>query len=93
MEVEKLKELFKEGTFYYHKCGLLIDSKVNLVLEISKDTLNVNFAGGCVDVYMNKIKPVRRPDDIIAKFKWCYKLRNEYDECIGYIGKIEKAES
>ncbi|NMF04586.1 hypothetical protein ACUH7Y_09705 [Clostridium beijerinckii] len=90
MEIEQLKEQLKEGTFYYHKCGLLVKSEVNLVLEINKDILNVNFTGGCVDVYMDKIEHIRRPENIIAEFKWCYRLRNEYDECIGYIGKIEE---
>lgn len=92
MEIEELKEQLQQGTFYYHKFGLLVKGKVKLVLPIDNDTLNVNFTGGTVDIYMDKIKAVRRPDNIIAKFEWCYKLRNEYDECIGYIGEKVKAE-
>lgn len=84
---EELKEQLQQGTFYYHKFGLLVKGKVNLILETSKDTLNVSFTGGCVDVYIDKIKPIRRPGNIIANFEYCYMLKNEYDECIGYIGK------
>lgn len=50
--MEELKEQLKQGTFYYHKFGLLVKGKVNLVLEMSKDTLNVNFTGGTVDIYI-----------------------------------------
>ena len=82
---EKLKEQLQQGTFYYHKLGLLVKGKVNIVLQVSNDTLNVNFVGGCVEVY--KIKSVKRPANIIAEFEWCYLLKNEYDDVIGYIGK------
>lgn len=84
--IKKLKRQLQEGTFYYHKFGLLVKGKVNLVLELSENSLNVNFVGGCVDVYADKIKSVKRPSNIIKKYKWCYLLKNEYDEIIGYIG-------
>ena len=92
MKIEELKEQLMAGTYYYHKFGLLVKGKVNLVLPIDNNTLNVNFTGGTVDIYTDKIKSVRRPDNIIAKFEWCYKLKNEDNECIGYIGETEKAE-
>ena len=86
INIEELKEQLLQGTFYYHKFGLLVKGKVNLVLEVSKDTLNVNFTGGTVDVYIDKIRSIRRPGNIIADFEWCYMLKNEYDDIIGYIG-------
>lgn len=88
INIEKLKEQLQQGSFYYHKFGLLVKGKVNIVLQISNDTLNVNFVGGCVDVYKDKIKAIRRPGNIIADFEWCYMLKNEYDDVIGYIGKV-----
>ena len=91
MKIEELKKQLQEGTFYYHKFGLLVKGKVNIVLKVSEDTLNVSFVGGCVDVYMDKIKPVKRPSNIIADFEWCYVLRNEYDDVIGYLG-LKKGE-
>ena len=89
MNIEELKQQLKEGTFYFHKFGLIISSKVNLILENSQNTLNISFNGGMVDVYMDKIKPVKRPSNIIEKFVWCYRLKNEWDEEIGYIGLKE----
>ncbi|NFA42716.1 hypothetical protein EXM65_09055 [Clostridium botulinum] len=88
--IQELKEQLKKGTFYYHKFGLLVKGKVNIVLQNSETTLNVSFVGGIVDVYMDKIKLIRRPGNIIASFKWCYQLKNEYDDLIGYIGKVEE---
>ena len=90
VNIEEIKERFQQGTFYYHKFGLLIKGKINLVLKMSNDTLKVNFTSGTVDVYMDKIKSIRRPGNIIADFEWCYMLKNEYDDIIGYIGKREK---
>lgn len=89
MDIEELKEQLSYGTFYYHKFGLLIKSKVKIVLQSDKNTLNVSFEGGTADIYIDTIKPIRRPGNIIAKFKWCYILTNYYDECIGYIGEKE----
>ncbi|AWK53038.1 hypothetical protein DIC82_05270 [Clostridium beijerinckii] len=86
MNIQELKKQLQEGTFYYHKFGLLVKGKVNIVLQESEDTLNVNFVGGNVDVYIDKIEPVKRPGNIIAKFEWCYLLKNYYHDVIGYIG-------
>lgn len=89
INIENLKKQLLQGTFYYHKFGLLVKGNVNLVLEMSKDILNVNFTGGTVGVYIDKITPVKRPGNIIAAFEWCYILKNEYDDVIGYIGLKE----
>lgn len=86
--MEELKEQLQQGTFYYHKFGLLVKGKVNLVLENSETMLNINFTGGLVDVYTDKMTLIKRPGNIIADFEWCYMLKNEYDEIIGYIGKV-----
>lgn len=88
--IKELKEQLKGGTYYYYKCGLLIKGKVKLVMENSTDILNVTFEGGVVDVYIEKIKLIRRPSNIIEKFEWCYILKNHYNEVLGYIGKAKK---
>lgn len=89
MNANELKEQLKNGAFYYYKFGLLIKGKVKMVLQSDDNTLNVNFEGGTVDIYLDTIKPIRRPGNIIEKFKWCYILKNYDDECIGYIGEKE----
>ncbi|KHD14992.1 hypothetical protein AWN73_10820 [Clostridium butyricum] len=90
MNIKKIKEQLQQGTFYYYKSNLFIKSEVTRVVEMEDIFLEISFECGNVDVFIDKIKPVRRPDNIIAKFKWCYKLKNEYDDVIGYIGLKEE---
>jgi hypothetical protein len=85
-EFEKLKEQLKQGTFFYHRFGLLVKGKVNDAFLINDDTLHISFNGGYLELIGNKVKKVKRPSDIIAEFEWCYLLKNEYDQEIGYIG-------
>lgn len=35
----------------------------------------------------SEVKRVRRPIGIIGDFEWCYLIKNEYKENIGYIGR------
>lgn len=35
----------------------------------------------------SEVKRVRRPAGIIGEFEWCYLIKNEYKENIGYIGR------
>ncbi|SCJ91774.1 Uncharacterised protein [uncultured Clostridium sp.] len=35
----------------------------------------------------SEVKRVRRPTGIIGEFEWCYLIKNEYKESIGYIGR------
>ena len=89
-EMEILKQQLEKGTFYYHKFGLLIESEINLVLQVDEGKLTVCFNGGIVDVYRDCIQEVSSPSESLNKFEWCYKLKNYYDETIGYIGEIKK---
>ena len=83
MELEK----FKEGTFYYYKNGLVISSKVTNVKLEAKDFISISFGCGSVDMSVKGIKPIKRPGNIIAKFEWCYILRDINGDCLGYVGK------
>lgn len=89
INLEELKEQFQQGTFYYYKSNLFIKSEVTRVVEMEGIFLKISFECGNIDALIDKIKPARRPSNIIANFKWCYQLRNEDDECIGYIGLKE----
>lgn len=86
---ELCKQL-KDGTFYFYKFGLLVKLQVAEVID-KEDFIELNFAnnGGYVDVFMEHMQKVRRPGNIIAKFDWCYSLKNDYEDHIGYIGKEE----
>lgn len=83
MDLEKLKQ----GTFYYFIFGMYISSKIIEVKAWESDskTIEIKFVGG--ELYSDKFENVNRPCNVIANFEWCYKLKNEYGDCIGYIGK------
>lgn len=89
INIEELKEQLLKGTFYYYKSNLFIKSEITRVVEMEGIFLEISFECGNVDVFIDNIKPVRRPGNIIAKFEWCYLLKNEDNECIGYIGLKE----
>lgn len=87
-DIQKLKEQLIQGTFYYYIDALFIHAKVKNVCELTS-CLHIDFEGGAVDVATDKIKPIRRPSNIVEKFNWCYILKSYDNECIGYIGKIQ----
>ena len=68
INIKKIKEQLQQGTFYYYKSNLFIKSEVTRVVEMEDIFLEISFECGNVDVFIDKIKPVRRPDNIIAKF-------------------------
>ncbi|OOM16750.1 hypothetical protein [Clostridium saccharobutylicum] len=86
-DIEKFKEQIRQSTFYYHKPSLFIKSQVTNVVD-NGDFLEVAFEGGNVDIFIEDIKQVRRPGNLVASFAYCYMLKNEDDEIIGYIGKV-----
>ena len=88
MEIKELKEQLLKGTFYYYKDTLLIHAKVNNVCSVGKNSIHIDFEGGAVSVAIDKIKPIKRPGNIIEKFNWCYILKSYDNECIGYIGEV-----
>jgi len=90
INIEELKEQLQQGTFYYYKSSLLVSGKVYNVVVYEDGELEIFFTGGIVGVYKDKIRAIRRPGNIIDKFKWCYLLKNEDNENIGYIGLKEE---
>lgn len=90
MNRAELCKQLKEGTFYFYKFGLVVKLPVAEVTD-KEDFIELNFAnnGGYVDVFVEHMQKVSRPGNIIAKFDWCYSLKNDYEDHIGYIGKEE----
>lgn len=88
MNKAELCKQLKEGTFYFYKFGLLVKLPVAEVID-KEDFIELNFAnnGGYVHVFVEHMQKVRRPGNIISKFDWCYSLKNDYEDHIGYIGK------
>ena len=62
--------------------------KIKNICELTS-CLHIDFEGGAVDVAADKIKPIKRPGNIVEKFAFCYILKSYDNECIGYIGQIE----
>lgn len=89
-DIKELKEQLLKGTFYYYKDTLLIHSKIKNVCSVGKDSIHIDFEGGAVCVEADKIKPIKRPGNIVEKFNFCYILKSYDNECIGYIGEIER---
>ena len=89
MKIQELKEQLSRGTFYYCKPELWIQSKIEQVDIIENDYLMIRFNCGHADAFLKNVKTIKSPDNIDAKFKWCYILRNYDNECIGYIGQTE----
>ncbi|MBC2459389.1 hypothetical protein [Clostridium beijerinckii] len=90
--MEELKEQLLKGTFYYSNSNILVKGKVYNVISYDDGQLEILFHGGIVDLYKDKLTKVRRPPNIISVFKWCYSLKNDDNECIGYIGEKEGKE-
>lgn len=85
--MEENLEKLKEGTFYYSVLGMHFSSEIIGVKAWESDskTIEIKFQGG--ELYSDCFESVNRPADFIADFEWCYKLKNEYGDFIGYIGK------
>ena len=94
MDRTELCKQLETGTFYYYKFGLLVKLPVAEIID-KEDFITLNFANnaGYVDVFVEHMQKVSRPGNIIAKFKWCYSLKNDYKDFIGYIGEQRKRTS
>ena len=88
--IQELKEQLSKGTFYYCKPELWIESKIEEVNIIEDDYLMIRFNGGHADAFLENVKAIRRPGNIVKKFNWCYILKNYDNECIGYIGEVQE---
>lgn len=88
---ELLKHDLEEAFYYMHMPNLII--KLPIVdVSISDDgiTLEIGTDGkSTLTIWKeaSEIIKVRRPSNIIGEFKYCYLIKNEYKEPIGYIGK------
>lgn len=88
---ELLKRDLEEAHYYLNIPNLIIvlpitDIAVNedcLTLTLDED----NTSSITIWKEASEVKRVRRPTGIIGEFEWCYLIKNEYKENIGYIGK------
>ena len=88
---ELLKHDLEYAYYYMHQPNLIIKLPITDI-AISNDGItlslgNDDFSSITIWKDASEVVEVRRPDMIIAKFQWCYLIKNEYKEPIGYIGK------
>lgn len=90
--MEELLKYDLEETFYYLNIPNLIivlpiidiaASEDGVILTLDED----NTSSITIWKEASEVKRVRRPSNIVGGFKWCYLIKNEYKENIGYIGR------
>lgn len=88
---ELLKRDLEEAHYYLNISNLIIvlpitdiaASEDGVTLTLGED----NDSSITIWKEASEVKRVRRPTGIIGEFEWCYLIKNEYKENIGYIGK------
>lgn len=88
---ELLKYDLEEAFYYLNMPNLIIvlpitdiaTSEDGVTLTLGED--NTSSITICKEA--SEVKRVRRPTGIIGEFEWCYPIKNEYKENIGYIGR------
>lgn len=90
MDRTELCKQLKEGTFYFYKFGLLVKLPVEEVID-KEDFITLRFTNnvGYVHVFVEHMQKAISPGNVLSKFDWCYSLKNDYGDLIGYIGKEE----
>jgi hypothetical protein len=83
--IENLEEKLKVGHFYYNKFGLFIKAKIKEIIA-EDNKINITFEGGNAETTLNKIEASENKTNVASRFDWCYKIKNEFGEEIGYIG-------
>ena len=88
---ELLKHNLEEGYYYMCQPNLILRLPIVKVSQSSDGiTLELGIDGySSITIWKeaSEVKRVRRPTGIIGEFEWCYLIKNEYKENIGYIGK------
>ena len=88
---ELLKHDLEESHYYFNIPNLIIMLPITDI-AVSEDGLTLtlgedNTSSITIRKDASEVKKVRRPTGIIGEFEWCYLIKNEYKENIGYIGK------
>ncbi len=87
LEFNVLKLCGEKAFLLYTKDELII--KLNFEkadINYEKGYLEVLFAGARLEVNEEtKVLKVKRPDNIIGKYNWCYRIANKEGELLAYI--------
>jgi hypothetical protein len=84
-----LCEAIEEGFYYFYKFDLFI--KLGIKKTVNEDgAIKIKFWDNDSELIIwteTTVRKVSRPGNIIAKFDWCYLIKNTEGEVLGYIGK------
>ncbi len=84
---KELLELVKSNKVKYHiyLYDLIINADVGS-FEIENNYIKLFIPGGEITIWDDsKIDKIRRPDNLIMKCNHCFRIYNQYGDCIGYI--------
>ncbi len=92
MDMEELLQHDLEEAHYYLNIPNLVIVLPITDISASEDGLTLtlgedNTSSITIWKEASEVKKVRRPSNIIGEFAWCYLIRNEYKEDIGYIAQ------
>lgn len=88
---ELLKHDLEEGNYYLNMPNLIMILPITDI-AISNDGITLTLGEdktSSITIWKeaSEVKRIRRPTGIIGEFEWCYLIKNEYKENIGYIGR------
>ena len=85
---ELLKNDLEEAHFYLYKADLYIKLEVtDVTVGETGITIELGHDYNCHLVIWEDsiVSEVEHPNDIIAKFNWCYEIKNNKKELLGYL--------
>lgn len=88
---ELLKHDLEEANYYLNMPNLIIILPITDI-AISNDGVTLTLGednSSSITIWKeaSEVKKVRKPTGVIGEFEWCYLIKNEYKENIGYIGR------
>lgn len=84
---KELLQIVEDNKVKYHIYLYDFIISVDVIDTITdKDHIQLIIPGGEVTIWENsKIEKCRRPDNLIIECEHCYRIYNQYNECIGYV--------
>lgn len=82
-----MEDDLSEIYFYLQKADLNIKSQL-VSVEHNREEIYIEFTAGTLSIWRDSIiKEVKRPSNSEDKFEFCYLIKNNSGEVLGYIGK------
>lgn len=82
-----------DGCYIYQHNDIFFKCEIETITYVKDDFgdlsyIEVAFENGCVILHADyPVKSIRRPSNCITEFDWCFTIRNNEFEHMGYIAK------